>query len=130
MINPPKIIIQPVDKQVTVGNKAEFLVVAEGEELNYQWQRNGKDIPDANESNYQTGLLKKGDDAQFCCIVSNQKGRVTSDRAQLSVYETMVPLEIVTHPQNQEVEAGGGCNFWSLQKVQIYDINGMRMVQK
>jgi hypothetical protein len=44
----PVITAQPVDLEVPSGGAATFSVIASGSELNYQWQRDGVDIPGAD----------------------------------------------------------------------------------
>ena len=51
----PAITTQPANQTVTAGQVATFSVTATGTgPLNYQWQKNGTDIPAANSLNYTT----------------------------------------------------------------------------
>lgn len=83
----PRIVTQPPDVGVKLGQGAVFAVVADGTSpLRYQWNRKGVPIPGATGSAYSlptTTLADNGVD--FFVEISNAGGLVTSRRAILSV---------------------------------------------
>jgi len=84
---PPRILAQPANQWVAVGDPATFCLTADGPPpLSYSWQRNGSPIPGATQSCYTLTNCQPSDSgAQFCCLVSNADGAVTSAPASLTV---------------------------------------------
>ena len=78
---------QPTDRTVSIGQSATFAVVASGSSsLNYQWQRNGSDVPGATSSSYIISAAAASDDgSQFAVKVSDSQGQITSRQAALHV---------------------------------------------
>ncbi|KMQ51359.1 hypothetical protein CHISP_1842 [Chitinispirillum alkaliphilum] len=81
----PQIIVQPSDITVESGEDATFSVFATGEDLTYQWQKNGTDIFGATSSSFTVTATTLNNGSQFRCIVSNSSGTVQSDFARLTV---------------------------------------------
>ncbi len=84
---PPAITTQPASQTVEVGQTATFTVAGTGTApLNYQWQKNGVDIPGADGASYMTPPATLPDNgAVFRCIVTNPGGSVTSNEVILTV---------------------------------------------
>lgn len=85
--NPPVITEQPASLTATEGETATFSITASGSEpLNYQWQKNGTDIPGADSDEYTTPTVAYSDSGNiYRCVVTNQYGSATSNEAVLSV---------------------------------------------
>ena len=85
----------PASQSVNVGQPAIFSVVATGDNLTYQWRRNGTDIPGATSRIYTTPAATAADDgAIFAVVVTNAGGSATSADAVL----TVVSLAIAALP--------------------------------
>ena len=87
-LDPPVITTHPASQSVDVNTDATFTVIATGEELTYQWQRNtGSNW--VNVSGTQNTLTFEvttyHNDDRFRCVVSNTSGTVTSNAATLTV---------------------------------------------
>ncbi len=83
---PPVITQQPGYQGVLEGQPAQFSVVAEGFGINYQWQKDGVDIPGATSSTYTTPATSLGDNGSiFRVVVSNTNGAINSDEVALYV---------------------------------------------
>src|SRR5689334_5443837 len=69
----PYINTQPANQTVSVGQTATFSVGAAGTlPLNYQWQKNGADIPGATSSSYATPATTTADNGvTFRVVVGN-----------------------------------------------------------
>jgi pimeloyl-ACP methyl ester carboxylesterase len=86
---PPRILIQPADKALMVGQQVVLSVVADGSApLAYQWQFNGANIADANESSIQINNAQQADSGKYSVIVENGYGSVSSKEGVLLVYAT------------------------------------------
>ncbi len=83
----PKILTQPSNQSVRVGEAASFSVVASGDgNLAYQWKRNGMDVAGANAVTYAISSPQLPDTASVWSVaVSNAGGSVTSAGATLTV---------------------------------------------
>ena len=86
IVAPPTLTGQPADATVGEKTKATFDVVATGQTLFYQWQKNRTDISGAYGTNYTLRSAELTDDgAKFRVLVSNPGGSVTSEEATLHV---------------------------------------------
>lgn len=82
----PYITTQPQSQVVPIGGSVSFTVVAHGTgSLNYQWRRNGENIPDANNATLTLNNVLHSEEGAYYVVVSNAGGEKTSDSAILSV---------------------------------------------
>lgn len=83
----PRIVEHPADRTVRPGEPAGFSVVAEGAPpLAYQWQRDGVDIPGANDATYALPAATTADaGARLRVVVRGPAGESVSDEATLRV---------------------------------------------
>jgi pectin methylesterase-like acyl-CoA thioesterase len=86
---PPSITTQPHDTTVTVGQPGGLSVVATGDNLFYQWFKNGVIIPGATAASLNFSSAQTSDSANYTVVVSNSSGSVTSDLAKLLVVSAM-----------------------------------------
>ncbi len=83
---PPTITMQPIDRVAYSFQTATFKVVARGDWLAYQWQKNGVEIPGATSAVYTTPNVSMADNgAQFRVVVTNISGTDMSNPATLTV---------------------------------------------
>ena len=68
-----------------VGDSTELSVLATGDGLTYQWQKDGVDLPGATQNTLQLNSLTTGDSGAYHCVVSGQCGDATSQDAQVNV---------------------------------------------
>lgn len=83
----PSLTAEPASASVTAGQTATFSVTATGTApLNYQWQKNAADIPNATAASYTTPVTTTADNGElFRVVVSNTAGNITSTSATLTV---------------------------------------------
>jgi poly(3-hydroxybutyrate) depolymerase len=104
----PTIAVQPKDAAAVAGRPVAFTVSANGSALTYQWQKNGMDIPGANDAAYKMAAAITPDcGATFRVIVSDGSGRITSIPATLTVTPAPGAPVIVTNPERVYVLPGG-----------------------
>jgi hypothetical protein len=82
---PPAIERQPLSQTVAEGAAVTLQVVATGQPLSYQWQRNGSDLPGQTNATLAFASATLADSAQYRVIVSNPTGTITSEAATLRV---------------------------------------------
>ena len=84
---PPSISGQPSGQTVAVSQPALFTVAASGSApLTYQWLKNGKLIPGADQASYVTPSTTSEDSGSiFAVMVVNRFGKLTSTAATLTV---------------------------------------------
>ncbi len=81
----PEISVQPDDQTVCTGSDAVFSVVATGlGTLQYQWRRNGVDLPGATSSTLVVPAVTSTDEGSYDVVVQDDCGVVTSTGAQLT----------------------------------------------
>jgi hypothetical protein len=119
---PPTIIVQPQGQTASVGNTAEYTVVASGSgTLSYQWYRvpysstqattAGTVISGAVGTMYTTSSVAQSNDGDVYFVrVTNAYGSAVSDRALLTV-GSGVSLQISGQPQSQTISANTEADF-------------------
>ena len=80
IVGPPEITQHPKDQSVATGTDTTFTIVASGDNLQFQWQKDGDDI-DSNESRLCSSkpnnstlripFVKKSDKGRYKCLVKN-----------------------------------------------------------
>jgi uncharacterized repeat protein (TIGR01451 family) len=85
---PPVILQHPQSQVVMVGSPVTLRVVATGQRLTYQWQHDGRDLPDETNAVLTIASATGANRGNYQARVSNVKGSVTSLPAQLRVLET------------------------------------------
>lgn len=114
----PRIVAQPADVSVVVGQIATFTVSAEGADLAYQWQSsvdagaNWTNIATAMATSYATPPTVLSDDGRlYRVLVSAAGGNVSSSAAQLTVSAAAVAPTITVHPAAQTVTEPAAAMF-------------------
>ncbi len=83
---PPVIVTQPVGRDAQQGNRVALSVAATSSEpLQYQWMKDGVQIPNANESTYLFKSVMPSDAGGYTVEVSCESGYVLSEPAILTV---------------------------------------------
>ena len=97
-VDPPKITQHPENKLVATGTSTTFTVEASGDDLHFQWKKDGKDLHDGNKycgTNTHTLHIKdveKSDKRSYQCLVKNDVGEKLSQEADLGVGKFVVNL--------------------------------------
>lgn len=85
IIKAPEITLQPTDATVSEGGDIDFTVTAKGENLKYQWMKDGKDLQGKTTADLHLKNVQKSDAGKYSCKVSNDCGTITSNEATLIV---------------------------------------------
>ena len=111
VITPPSIGLQPEPQTVNAGATANFFVSANGTApLDFQWKKDGSDIPGATSSSLAVSNAQDGDAGSYTVVISNGAGSVTSEPVALTVTH-IVPPTITTQPASQTKNVGEGVTF-------------------
>ncbi len=104
-----EITLHPLQQSVDDGTPVTFTINATGDNLVYQWQRNGANLSDgANITGTASSVLSinsatTSNSGAYTCVVTGSCGMVVSDPANLTVNVATV---ILTHPVNQTICEG------------------------
>jgi Pectinesterase/MBG domain/Immunoglobulin domain len=99
---PPSIASQPLDTTAPIGTSASLNVFATGDNLFYQWFKNGALIPGATAATLNFTSAQTTDSASYTVVVSNSSGSVTSAPAKFLVVSTMAATGVA--PSNNATE--------------------------
>ncbi len=105
----PEISSAPESETVVVGGDASFRVLASGVgALEYQWQKDGIDVPGATQSTLGLANVQPGDAGSYRVRVSEagSVAAVFSEAAMLTVLTSATPVVITQAPQPLSVVAG------------------------
>ena len=80
------------------GTEAKFRVEATGDDLQFQWQKDHDNISDYDKNYCGTdtntlhiGMVDKGDEGRYRCLVMNYVEKVASNDADLTVGKLVLP---------------------------------------
>ncbi|MCX8496453.1 MAG: MBG domain-containing protein, partial [Akkermansiaceae bacterium] len=84
LVSSPTISVQPTSVTANQGETVTFNVVAAGNNLSYQWQKNGADIPEAVMASLTIAQVQLADEGSYTVKISNLAGNITSQPANLA----------------------------------------------
>jgi Pectate lyase len=100
----PTITTQPASTVVTAGGNASFTVAASGQNLTYQWSKNGTPVDGATTATLSITSAAASDAGNYTVTVTNSAGSVTSEPATL----TVLPAFAAAKPVGFAASATGG----------------------
>ncbi len=102
-----QITTQPASITEKEGNNVEFIVVANGGNLEYQWRKNNINIEtNANDKKYVLFNIIKTSEGDYDCIITNNCMSMISDKAKLTITPSSIEnikekgIEIFPNPTN------------------------------
>lgn len=100
---PPRIYEQPVDLYTPHGNTGYFYVLANGDNVHFQWFKNGEQLINEISSQIYIPQVHKDDSgAVYHCIAFNMHGADTSEAVQLHVTGEKDPTRIIGGVESSE----------------------------
>ncbi|MCK9405929.1 MAG: immunoglobulin domain-containing protein [Methanothrix sp.] len=109
IIASPKILLQPANLKICLGAAATFHVEASsGEPLEYQWLKDGIEIPGVAADSFTIDLADIADMGSYSVLVANNCSQIESDAASL---EIIAMPEILAQPASQKVCQGTVATF-------------------
>ncbi|KXB97540.1 MAG: hypothetical protein AA908_06695 [Chlorobi bacterium NICIL-2] len=127
----PQIVEQPQGGEVSRGGAIELRVVAQGENVRYQWKKDGQAIPGATGSVYRIENFSASDAGQYMVEVSNDCGVVSSsdvtvvlssveEEARVAGYGVLVQPQ----PASERVEVVVSSPAGAMVTVEVVDLSG------
>ncbi len=108
-IYPPEFLTQPISRATNVGATVKFSAqVSNPTSSNFQWRKNGGDIPGATGSSYTLVNVQFADAGSYSVFVNNALGGITSSNAVLLVG---VAPAIIVQPVSLTVTQGQSASF-------------------
>jgi hypothetical protein len=104
----PEILTQPENVSVCNGATADFSVQAQGQNLSYQWQKDGLDITGATNNTLQINNASTSDEAVYTCIINGDFGTIQTNQAQLQI---TTQTSISSQPNSISVNEGDTAVF-------------------
>ena len=106
---PARILVPPQDQRTVEGGSVTFSVVAEGTQpLNFQWQFQNSDLPDATNASLVVNNVQQSEGGEYRVVVVNDFGVEISSPVTLTV---VIEPTIIGHPQSRTNLAGGSTVF-------------------
>jgi len=100
---------QPASKSVCPGSNVSFSVIASGQDLNYQWKKDGINIPGETNPVLLLNSVGVPDVATYSCeVTSSCGGPLISNNAELTLYNN---TEISFHPVDAYLCDGNELNL-------------------
>ena len=100
-VDPPKITQHLESKSVATGASTSFTVEASGDDLQFQWRKDGKDLHDGSKyCDTKTHTLhikevEKRDKGSYQCLVKNGVGEMLSEEADLAVSKFVIKFNLI-----------------------------------
>ena len=104
---PPAIVSIPKEQTVVLGGRTTLFVSASGDNLTYQWKKDGVDLSGENASALTFEEARPQDSGNYTVVVGNADGNVTSSVAQLVVDTLMKRVESGTYRINADPDNAG-----------------------
>ena len=77
-VDPPVVTEHPKSQSIPTGGKATFKIEARGDDVQFQWQRNGSNLKSnemysgTNTNTLRVQHIKKSDEGCYSCLVRNE----------------------------------------------------------
>ena len=104
----PIITTHPQSTNASRGAEISLFVSATGSALNYQWKKNGVDLPGATTAGFVKANAVGADDGVYNVVVSNSLGQVSSENATVAVAETAAASTSAVSGSSSSAAAGSG----------------------
>ena len=118
----PAIVSIPNQQTVVLGGKTSLFVSASGDNLTYQWKKNGQDIAGATASALTFNEARPQDSGNYTVVVGNAAGNITSTVAQLVVDSLMKTVPTGTYRINSDPSTTGHEVALSAYMIDMYEV--------
>jgi len=91
---PPAIVSVPQTRSVAKGDTTTLFASASGDDLTYQWKKNGQNISGATSAGLPLQNATGADEGNYTVVISNAQGSVTSQIISVSVKMPSIPTGV------------------------------------
>jgi formylglycine-generating enzyme required for sulfatase activity len=119
---PPAIVSIPKEQTVVLGGKTTLFVSASGDNLTYQWKKNGQSISGGTSAALTFNEARPQDSGNYTVVVGNTDGNVTSSVAQLVVDTLMKAVATGTYRINADPDNTGHEVALSTYLIDMYEV--------
>ena len=119
---PPAIVSIPKEQTVVLGGKTTLFVSASGDNLTYQWKKNGQTITGGTSAALTFDEARPQDSGNYTVVVGNADGNVTSSVAQLVVDTLMKAVATGTYRINADPDNTGHEVALSTYLIDMYEV--------
>ena len=119
---PPAIVSIPKEQTVVLGGKTTLFVSASGDNLTYQWKKNGQSITGGTSAALTFNEARPQDSGNYTVVVGNTDGNVTSSVAQLVVDTLMKAVATGTYRINADPDNTGHEIALSTYLIDMYEV--------
>lgn len=102
-----KITSSPTSQSVQAGDSVTFTVSATGDDLQYEWSKNGQVIP-GNSNSLSFAAVRELDEATYGCRVYNNGSSASCASFKLTIQS---PVQITTQPTSQSTYENGSVSL-------------------
>jgi formylglycine-generating enzyme required for sulfatase activity len=117
----PAIVSIPTQRTVVIGGATTLFVSASGDNLTYQWKKNGVNVPGATSADLVFASAASGDSGSYAVRVANADGNVTSAAAQLVVDTLMKTVPTAVYVINADPDNAGHEVALSSYMIDMYE---------
>jgi len=119
---PPAIVSIPREQTVVLGGKTTLFVSASGDNLSYQWKKDGQDVAGATSAALTFAEARPQDSGDYTVMVGNADGNVTSSVAQLVVDTLMKTVQGGTYRINADPDNAGHEVALSTYMIDMFEV--------
>ncbi|MDC0369327.1 SUMF1/EgtB/PvdO family nonheme iron enzyme, partial [Opitutales bacterium] len=119
---PPAIVSIPKEQTVVLGGRTTLFVSASGDNLTYQWKKDGVEISGENAAALTFEEARPQDSGNYTVVVGNADGNVTSSVAQLVVDTLMKAVATGTYRINADPDTTGHEVGLSTYLIDMYEV--------
>ena len=107
---------------MVLGGKTSLFVSASGDNLTYQWKKNGQDVAGATASALTFNEARPQDSGNYTVVVGNAAGNITSTVAQLVVDSLMKTVPTGTYRINSDPSSSGHRGGPAAYMIDMYEV--------
>ena len=119
---PPDIVSIPKERTVVLGGATTLFVSASGDNLTYQWKKNGQDISGATSAALVFPEARPQDSGNYVVVVGNADGNVTSEVSQLIVDTLMKTVPTAVYQINADPSSAGHQVALSTYMIDMFEV--------
>ncbi|TRX54340.1 T9SS type B sorting domain-containing protein [Fulvivirga sp. M361] len=98
-----RITTNPIDQTQNVGESVSFSITTSGDNLTYQWQKDGTDISNETNPSLILNSITISDQGNYTCVITSSCNTIASSSAQLIVNDPNISFSIIDSEQNQPI---------------------------